>query len=761
MPEKKREEMEIKAEAEAAVAVETEILLDTGTGTEENRKRCKSCAEKDIRKGKGKAGENSKSMTGIAGEKKPGFEIKHDDNTAIFERDILKENPPKFSYLTRLFRYVFSSAKLMCGIYLGLAVILSILQPITAFIWGKYIDNANALAESADVQTIQLVSLIGLSVLYWLISFICNLLNRYLYGGEDIERLSRVQEHRLQEKFHAKMFRKISRLYPDYMEVPRINDIIERSFNSMGGEWSSLQRGVMIEGYVIIAKLVSVVMTAASLYIFHPLLCVIVLIAPVPTLYTTYIGNRLSFRFVRNNSRILREAGYYQGVLLGADTAKEVKVLNLFDFFFAKWQSLADDYAIRERKNQMNVFLLGSLSGFISNAANVGANVLAIVLLAQGKISIGALGAVLSLISTLMWSTSQLFGSIANFVSKKHEAAQFFEIIDLDEQPMDGTNCKAFGGKAADGRIACGKTADNMFASGAIGNGRAADCGTASHKVGDRRVTGRKVKSRKTVTEGKTSKTSGNTAAIIDIESLETRNISYRYPLTDEFRIRNVNFKIRKGEKVAFVGENGAGKTTFVKLLTGMLQPTCGELLINGINAKEFGFGSRYNSTSCVFQEPARFNTFTVADNVYLGDVERERDEAGIDSALAFAGFDGADRDAMLGKDIGGTELSGGQWQKIAIARAYYRNRDFYILDEPTSNLDPLAEAEVFKKYIAMTEGKTVIMVTHRISVASLADRIVVFRDGEIVEDGTHDELLSRNGEYARLYSVQAQWYDR
>lgn len=93
--------------------------------------------------------------------------------------------------------------------------------------------------------------------------------------------------------------------------------------------------------------------------------------------------------------------------------------------------------------------------------------------------------------------------------------------------------------------------------------------------------------------------------------------------------------------------------------------------------------------------------------------------------------------------------------------RAYYRNRDFYILDEPTSNLDPLAEAEVFKKYIAMTEGKTVIMVTHRISVASLADMIVVFRDGEIVEDGTHDELLSRNGEYARLYSIQAQWYDR
>jgi ATP-binding cassette subfamily B protein len=105
--------------------------------------------------------------------------------------------------------------------------------------------------------------------------------------------------------------------------------------------------------------------------------------------------------------------------------------------------------------------------------------------------------------------------------------------------------------------------------------------------------------------------------------------------------------------------------------------------------------------------------------------------------------------------------LSGGQWQKLAISRAYYRDRDFIVLDEPTSNLDPLAETEVFKKYIAMTEGKTVIMVTHRISVASLAERVVVFKDGEIVEDGSHDDLLSNNGEYARLYSTQAQWYDR
>jgi ATP-binding cassette subfamily B protein len=654
-------------------------------------------------------------------EKKPvsEHEIKFNDNTAVFERDILKENPPRLPYLVRLFNYVFSSAKVMCGIFLGLAIILNILQPITAFIWGKYIDSANTLSESlaeglsgiadmgtdasasmiTSIPTVQLFSLIGLALLYWAIGFINKLIGRYLYGGEDIERLSKVQDHRLQEKFQAKLFRKISRLYPDYMEVPRINDIINRSFNSMGREWSSLQRGVIIEGYVIIANVISVIMVAASLYIFHPFLCFIVLIAPVPTLYTTYVGNKLNFKFTRDNGKILREAEYYQDVLLGG-SAKEVKALNLFDFFFAKWKTLTDDYLIREKKNQLNIFILGTASGFVTNMANIAANVFAIVLMTQGKLSIGALGAVLSLIGTLMGSTSQLFGSIAHFISKKNETAQFFEFIDLNEQVLKDT----------------GNTADTS----------------------DKAILG-----------------------ILDIESIEARNIMYRYPLTDEYRIKDVNFKIYKGEKVAFVGENGAGKTTFIKLLTGMLEPASGEILINGINTKELDATDRYNSSACVFQEPARFDTFTIADNVFLGDVNKERDENAIDTALHFAGYEGADKNTLLGKDIGGTDLSGGQWQKIAIARAYYRNRDFIILDEPTSNLDPLAEAEVFKKYIAITEGRTVIMVTHRISVASLADRIVVFKDGEIVEDGTHDELLANNSEYARLYTAQAQWYDR
>lgn len=284
-----------------------------------------------------------------------------------------------------------------------------------------------------------------------------------------------------------------------------------------------------------------------SLYIFHPLLCLIVLVAPLTTLYTTYVGNKLNFKFLRDNGAILREAEYYQGVLLSG-SAKEVKSLNLFDFFFKKWKVLADNYINKEKKNQLNVFILSTVSGFITNIAIISANVFAIVLMTQGRLSIGALGAVLALIRTLMDNTSQLFSSIANFISKKNEAAQFFELIDLDEQ---------------------------------------------------------------------ITRTTDDTKAALELDCLETCNVSYRYPLTDEYRIKNVNFIIRKGEKVAFVGENGAGKTTFIKLLTGILEPSSGEILLNSRNLKDINPTEKYKLLSCVFQEPARFNTFTIAENIY------------------------------------------------------------------------------------------------------------------------------------------------
>ncbi len=605
------------------------------------------------------------------------------DNTTSIEKDILKESRGTLGHLWRLFVYVLTSAKAICAIFISLTVLLSLLRPVLAYSWGQYIDLASNHLPSGAV-----FPMVGLIVAYYAIGFLCDLIERYTTPGwETIEGLDIVQMNRLQELFHSRLYKKIASLLPEYMEVPKINDLINRVFDFSKEDSSGLNREVMVSGYSVIAKVVSVLGIAATLWIIHPALALIVLIAPIPTIYTTYAGNKLRFRLVKDNSKIRREFGYYEKLMLGP-ASKEIKSLGLHRFFFDKWKRLNDEYASKERQTQIHRASLEVMSGTVSALALAGANVLAIVLMTRGLISIGQLGSVMVLVGTLISDTSALFSGVATFVSKKDEAGVFFDLMDLGEQPMGGI-------------------------------------------------------------------------ALSHIHSIEAKGLRYRYPLTSKYVLDCINLTIGRGEKVAFVGKNGAGKTTFVRLLTGMLRPSEGTLLVNGIPALEIDPASRYAAMSAVFQDPARYNTFTVSDNVYLGDTLRQRDQGEIDAALASAGFDGAQSGALLGKDLGGTELSGGQWQKLAIARGWYRNRLFIILDEPTSNLDPLAEADIFRRYIQLSRNRTVIMVTHRISIASLCDRVVVFKDGKVVEDGTHNSLMDANGEYARLHAEQAQWYER
>ena len=598
------------------------------------------------------------------------------DYTSTLEQDIQKEHTPKMSFVLRAFLYVFSSAKAMCGLFLGLSVLLSIMYPIIAFVWRRYIDTAGLYA---DVNQVRWFSLVGLLLLYAALSYINHIIERFVYGQNFVEMLNVVQHHRLQEKFLVHLNRKTTNLHPEYLEVPKINDTIKRSFDAISGQDSPVQKGVLVGGYNIIAMTVSVIMITATLFVFSPILSVIILATPLPILYTTYFYKKMNFIFFRGTTPDMREAGYYQEILLGK-SMKEIKSLNLFDFFFAKWKVIVDDYTEKSWSRMVRGFILNIINNLVFNIGSIGSQVFAIILLAQGHLSTGEFGAVFFLINILMGNASNLFRSIATFISKKNEAAQFFELIDLKEYET-----------------------------------------TPSESTED---------------------------------IVHFNNVSYRYPLTDKYILDNINLKIREGEKVAFVGENGAGKTTTIKLITGMLEPSVGSIHVKSSN-------HRYDDLACVFQEPNQYNSFTVAENVSLGDINREDKDSAINAALDFVNFNHADKDALLGKDIGGTDLSGGEWQKLSIARAYYRNKDFYILDEPTSNLDPIVEMEIFKKYMEMAIGKTVIIVTHRISTAAMADRIVVFKDGCIVEDGTHKDLLSQNGEYTRLYSTQAQWYDR
>ncbi len=248
--------------------------------------------------------------------------------------------------------------------------------------------------------------------------------------------------------------------------------------------------------------------------------------------------------------------------------------------------------------------------------------------------------------------------------------------------------------------------------------------------------------------------------------TLEFRNVSFRYPGTEVDVIKNVSLRLRPGETVVLVGLNGAGKTTLIKLLTRLYDPTEGEILLDGVDLRDYDPGDLYRLFGIIFQDFGKY-AVSVEDNIHFGDVRREKQEDEIRRAAVEANADayieklveGYKTPLMRIFDKEGTELSGGQWQKLAIARAFYSSSDILILDEPTASLDPMAEQEIFNQFDRLRRGKTTIFVSHRLSSATVASKIVVLGAGRIVEEGTHAELMEKRGSYYELFTTQAKRY--
>ena len=247
------------------------------------------------------------------------------------------------------------------------------------------------------------------------------------------------------------------------------------------------------------------------------------------------------------------------------------------------------------------------------------------------------------------------------------------------------------------------------------------------------------------------------------IDSIEFRNVSFKYPGSERFALCNVNLKISSKERLCIVGENGAGKSTFINLLTRMYFPTSGEILLNGINIYEYDYLDYISKFSPVFQDFCKYE-FEVKNNICLCeriDDQKYNDVIKLSSLTALIEKLPKKGDTFIGKwvDPEGFEPSGGEAQKIAIARALYHSGDVYILDEPTASLDPNAEYEIYEQFHSMIKDKIAIFVTHRLSAVQLADRVAVFDRGQIIEYGTHSELYLKGGIYAKMFDKQAQFY--
>jgi len=434
-----------------------------------------------------------------------------------------------------------------------------------------------------------------------------------------------------------------------------------------------------------------------ALVAFNPWLLLILTVAILPSFLgeTAYAGIAYSFMFQWTAQR--RELDYYRWVASEVAPAKEIKLFGLSDHFIGKYAELADDYVQENRRVASHRAATGAVLTSFSTIAYYGAVSVIVYQTVIGAITLGSL-------TFLMGSFQRsrgLIGSILMSVAKSYEQGlQLKDLFDfLDVQPSI-------------------RNVENPLPMP------------------------------KPVREG-----------------FVFEDVGFQYPDADVWAVRHVSFEVGPGERVALVGENGAGKTTIVKLLTRLYEPTEGRILLDGRDLAQYDLAELRQAVGVIFQDFFRYD-LNARENIAVGWIERREDTERIvgsaEKSMAadvVAGLEGQ-YEHMLGRRFeGGANLSGGEWQKVALARAYMRDAQLLVLDEPTAALDARAEHEVFQRFSELTAGKMAVLISHRFSTVRMADRILVLDGGRILEDGSHEELLNSGGRYAELFNLQAQGY--
>jgi ATP-binding cassette subfamily B protein len=446
-----------------------------------------------------------------------------------------------------------------------------------------------------------------------------------------------------------------------------------------------------------VQDLITMGFLAAGLILFNPWLIALLFITILPSFIGEPYFNDQTYALNRRQTPERRELDYLRYLGASDETAKEVKIFDLSGFIIGKFEALANKFYLSNRRISINRSLWGSGFTLLGSLGYYGAYVYIILETISGKISIGQLT---FLAGTFRQLKTLMESILTRFTAVSQGAiylSDFFEFFEI--QPGITTNINPL-------------PFPNPIRLG-----------------------------------------------------FEFKDVGFRYQHAENWASRHLNFTLKAGEKIALVGENGAGKTTLVKLLARLYEPTEGRILLDGVDLRLYDIVSLRQNIGIIFQDYLRYQ-MRVSDNIAVGNILQKENTPLIVSAAEQSLAAGlvsrlpAGYEQMLGKRFEeGVELSGGEWQKVALARAYMRHAQVLILDEPTSALDARAEYEVFQRFAALTKGKTAVLISHRFSTVRMADRILVLQEGELIESGSHQELIDMKGKYAELFALQAKGY--
>lgn len=443
--------------------------------------------------------------------------------------------------------------------------------------------------------------------------------------------------------------------------------------------------------------IITILFLAAGLLWFNPWLIVILLVAVIPSFLGETHFNERSYSLTRNWTPERRELDYLRFIGASDETAKEIKIFNLADFIANRFKKLSDKYYIANRNLAIKRSLFGSLFSGIGTFAYYGAYVFILTQTVAKVISVGDL-------TFLAGSFNRVQSLLQNIMTRFSQIAEgalylqdLFDFFEIKPDiPLEGGN------KPIPSPIEKGFTFEN---------------------------------------------------------------VSFKYLNSEAWAVRNISFHLQAREKLALVGENGAGKTTLVKLLARLYEPTEGRILLDGVDLKEYNLIELRREIGVIFQDYIKFQ-MRAFENIAIGKIEGIEDDPRIELSAQKSLADKVITQLphgykqILGKRFqGGVELSGGEWQKVALARAYMADAQLVILDEPTSALDARAEHEVFLRFSELIEGKTAVLISHRFSTVRMADRILFLEKGQLKELGSHEELLAKGGQYAELFNLQAKGY--